>query len=339
MRKIVQIIFISFFLLMATVSYGEEIYKVQKGDTLYSISKRYNVPIQELMAVNNLDSIALKMGQSLTIPQKNNTISKNEPSSNSKTQQPENVEILSTEIKSTAGKQPSFHIVKKGDTIYSIAKKNKLTVDELMNANNLNSNALKIGQKLSLKKQDVNLEFNFENDELDSIRSSYHKRKPPVINEKKINEALDLARAEDISNLDIQERIILFAKKLLHLPYTFGGSGAFGIDCSAFVQKVYKIAGISLPRSAREQFRHGELIDKNELEKGDLVFFRTYASFPSHVGIYLGNNLFIHASTLSKKVTIDSMDTPYYVKRYIGAKRLLTDEEIKNLDLPNLKNN
>ncbi|HIJ60817.1 MAG TPA: LysM peptidoglycan-binding domain-containing protein, partial [Nitrospirae bacterium] len=58
MRKIVQIIFISFFLLMATVSYGEEIYKVQKGDTLYSISKRYNVPIQELMAVNNLDSIA-----------------------------------------------------------------------------------------------------------------------------------------------------------------------------------------------------------------------------------------------------------------------------------------
>ncbi|MBI5212938.1 MAG: C40 family peptidase, partial [Nitrospirae bacterium] len=55
----------------------------------------------------------------------------------------------------------------------------------------------------------------------------------------------------------------------------------------------------------------------------------TYASFPSHVGIYLGNNLFIHASSRSKKITIDSLENPYYFKRFIGAKRLIEEEEIK----------
>jgi peptidoglycan endopeptidase LytE len=62
---------------------------------------------------------------------------------------------------------------------------------------------------------------------------------------------------------------------------------------------------------------------------GDLVFFKTYASFPSHVGIYLGNNLFIHASSRSRKVTIDSLETPYYFKRFIGAKRFIELKDIQ----------
>jgi peptidoglycan endopeptidase LytE len=84
--------------------------------------------------------------------------------------------------------------------------------------------------------------------------------------------------------------------------------------------------GINLPRSARQQFKEGELIDKAELSIGDLVFFRTYAPFPSHVGIYLGDNLFIHASSTKKKVTIDSLTTPYYFKRFIGAKRVIGED-------------
>lgn len=338
MRKLVIAILISI-LSIATVSYGEERYKVQKGDNLYSISKRFNVSLQELMDVNKLETIALKIDQSLIIPtpdNKSKSSSTKETTKNNITNESKSIKKVNT---SPSQSTPSFHIVKKGENIYRIAKKYNISVDELKDANNLTSNTLKIGQRLSLEKQTYQANIIDSDDEIDVIRYSYHKRKPPVINEKKINEAQDLAKTEDISSLNLQERIILFAKKLLHLPYTFGGSGSFGIDCSAFVQKVYKIAGIDLPRSAREQFRHGELIDKEELEKGDLVFFRTYASFPSHVGIYLGNNLFIHASTISKKVTIDSMDTPYYVKRYIGAKRLLSDEEARNLDLPHIKNN
>jgi cell wall-associated NlpC family hydrolase len=96
-----------------------------------------------------------------------------------------------------------------------------------------------------------------------------------------------------------------------------------GIDCSAFVQKVYRFVDINLPRSAREQYVEGNPVNRKELSVGDLVFFRTYASFPSHVGIYLGDDLFIHASSAKRKVSIDSLDTPYYLKRFIGAKRIL----------------
>ncbi|MCX8070031.1 MAG: NlpC/P60 family protein [Thermodesulfovibrionales bacterium] len=335
MRKVVIAVIVSL-LRIATTSFGNDTYSVQKGDNLYSISKRFNVPLQDLMNANKLENISLKIGQSLIIPK---STLKSASTSNTATIKTQTNSDSSSKTSNNT-KTPTFHIVKKGDNIYRISKNYGISIEDIKEINNLSSNSLKIGQKLSLvKTNSLSDSFSSGDTELDTIRSAYHKRKPPVINENKINEAQDLAKAEDISNLDIQERIILFAKKLLHLPYTFGGSGAFGIDCSGFVQKVYKIAGINLPRSAREQFRHGELVDKEELEKGDLVFFRTYASFPSHVGIYLGNNLFIHASTLSKKVTIDSMDTPYYVKRYIGAKRLLSDEEVKNLDLPNLKNN
>jgi len=68
------------------------------------------------------------------------------------------------------------------------------------------------------------------------------------------------------------------------------------------------------------------VVAKADLSPGDLVFFRTYAKYPSHVGIYLGDNRFVHASSREKKVTVESLDTPYYVKRYIGAKRLLLEE-------------
>jgi len=76
----------------------------------------------------------------------------------------------------------------------------------------------------------------------------------------------------------------------------------------------------------------GESVSKEELSMGDLVFFRTYASFPSHVGIYMGNNLFIHASSKNRKVSIDSLDAPYYFKRFIGAKRVFKDEMNETID-------
>jgi cell wall-associated NlpC family hydrolase len=109
---------------------------------------------------------------------------------------------------------------------------------------------------------------------------------------------------------------------MLDIPYRFGGNSFLGIDCSGYVQKVFSLLDIMLPRTAREQFRRGKLVVKEELSAGDLVFFRTYAKFPSHVGIYLGDNRFIHASSTERKVTIDSLDAPYYLKRFIGARRL-----------------
>ena len=124
----------------------------------------------------------------------------------------------------------------------------------------------------------------------------------------------------------IKDRLLQVARRMLAVPYRFGGTTLWGLDCSGFVQKAFAFLDLDLPRTAREQFREGAKIAKADLSPGDLVFFRTYANYPSHVGIYLGDNRFVHASSRDRKVTIESLDTPYYLKRYIGAKRLLLEE-------------
>jgi len=136
-----------------------------------------------------------------------------------------------------------------------------------------------------------------------------------------------LAAPPDASNADesIKHRLLRVAQRMLAVPYRYGGTTLWGLDCSGFVQKAFAFLDLGLPRTAREQFREGLMVARADLSAGDLVFFRTYAKYPSHVGIYLGDNRFIHASARDRKVTIDSLDEPYYTKHYLGAKRLLSD--------------
>lgn len=117
-------------------------------------------------------------------------------------------------------------------------------------------------------------------------------------------------------------RVIEEAMAFLDVPYRFGGTTARGIDCSSFVRTAFDAAGVLLPRTAREMFLFGRSVGPRDLRAGDLVFFRTYARFPSHVGIYLGDRLFVHASRKSRKVQIDSVDAPYFSKRFLGGRRL-----------------
>lgn len=103
--------------------------------------------------------------------------------------------------------------------------------------------------------------------------------------------------------------------------YRYGGTTKSGIDCSAFVQVMYLSAfGMTLPRTAREQYKSSRIISATELKEGDLVFFNTRGGV-SHVGIYLQNNKFVHAST-SNGVTISDMFDSYYMKHFIGAGRI-----------------
>lgn len=207
---------------------------------------------------------------------------------------------------------PKTYSVKKGDNLWQIAKKFDMDPDDLMEINEMSSPALKVGQKLYLE----------EKPDVVNVDQKY------IIMAKNIEEELKkVPEAPEFAEKNTPDKLVTFAKKLLNIPYRFGGNTILGIDCSAYVKKVYGLMGVSLPRTAREQFKEGEEIEKEELSVGDLVFFRTYASFPSHVGIYLGNNLFIHASSRGKKVTIDNLETPYYVKRFIGAKRLISASE------------
>jgi len=120
----------------------------------------------------------------------------------------------------------------------------------------------------------------------------------------------------------VSRRVIQNAMGFMGVPYVFGGSTPSGFDCSGFVMYVFRGAGISLPRTADVQYEVGTPIEKSDLRAGDLVFFTTYTYGPSHVGISLGGDKFIHASS-SKGVTIDTLSRGYWVSTYIGARRVM----------------
>lgn len=129
-------------------------------------------------------------------------------------------------------------------------------------------------------------------------------------------ESLPLSTKRDLMIMEII--------KYMNTPYKFGGNSLNGIDCSAFTQNVYKSSWLlDLNRSAREQFKQGTSIEnRSDLKFGDLVFFNTRRRVkPGHVGIYIGENLFAHASS-KLGVTISSLDHDYYNKRYMGARRI-----------------
>lgn len=117
---------------------------------------------------------------------------------------------------------------------------------------------------------------------------------------------------------------------LIGIKYRYGGSTTKGFDCSGFVRYVFGKLGIDLPRSSRELYKVGQKVSKDELRVGDLVFFNTSGKGVSHVGIYMGDGLFVHSST-SKGVTYTSMNDKYYAKRYVGARRILDDEAYRLL--------
>lgn len=127
---------------------------------------------------------------------------------------------------------------------------------------------------------------------------------------------------EAIAPLD-RSKMMREISKFMGVPYQHGGASSSGIDCSAYTMIVYKNSvGKELPRSAHSQFSSGKAVAFEDLKFGDLIFFNTTGEQASHVGIYLGDDLFAHAS-VSLGVTISSLQSSYYKKRYEGARRVI----------------
>ena len=119
--------------------------------------------------------------------------------------------------------------------------------------------------------------------------------------------------------------LVLKGLELVGINYRRGGTNpAIGLDCSGFVQVVFKdAAGLLLPRTAKEQSEVGTEVSREELKPGDLVFFNTMRRAFSHVGIYLGGNRFLHSPRTGAEVRVEDMSQSYWVKRYNGARRVV----------------
>ncbi|MFH0989054.1 MAG: NlpC/P60 family protein [bacterium] len=125
-----------------------------------------------------------------------------------------------------------------------------------------------------------------------------------------------------LSNLD-QSKMMREISKYMGTPYQLGGEDLNGIDCSAYTMVIFKNAiNKQLPRLSSGQYNIGEPVEYTDLKFGDLVFFNTTGSSASHVGIYLGDDLFAHAS-VSLGVTISSLQSYYYKQRYEGSRRII----------------
>ena len=127
------------------------------------------------------------------------------------------------------------------------------------------------------------------------------------------------------SGTSLGQSIVNYAETFLGTPYVWGGTTPSGFDCSGFCQYVYKQMGYTINRTADAQMSNGVSVDKSQLQPGDLVFFYgTYNTYgASHVGIYIGDGNFIHASSAATGVKISSLNTTYYINHYYGARRIV----------------
>lgn len=309
---LLSLYFLLFFSLGSASGASAKQYEVKKGDSLYSIAKKTGVSVRAIQQANGLQGRALKLKQVLAIPEKGTAVSKTK------------AKVIPARAAKT--KPAAYYTVKRGDNLALIARKTGTPVKQIMAMNKIRPRNLRVGQKLTLAK------------------ASRITEKATVAYDEDIlgEDDEDAAPPDDVADLKDGNRpgtellgkwgspnerklFVKVATGFLGAPYRLGGSTVRGIDCSAFVRKMYQLFDIDLPRTAREQSNVGLSVGKNELLEGDLVFFRTRRPV-GHVGIYIGNGEFVHASSRDHAVRIDNLDAPYFDKRFVRAVR------VKSLD-------
>jgi len=192
-----------------------------------------------------------------------------------------NQKLLISPPSSQVSSTATTYTVKSGDTLYAIARNDNMTVTQLKTLNGLTTDVIQVGQVLKV--------------------AGTAAPSTPVVTATSISKS---------------QMIIDEAKKYIGVPYLWGGTTPAGFDCSGYVQYVYAKVGISIPRTTSTQFSGMKSISTPA--PGDLVFYNTSGSGVSHVGIFLGNNQFIHAG--STGITISDMTSTYWKPKYLGAR-------------------
>ena len=268
--------------------------------------------------------------------------------------------------------QADVYRVRPGDSLYKIARKFHTTVAKIKRLNGLRSNRIRVGQKLIIpgtrhtpswyrkfkprkssetiafleRKSEQVLSSQIVESEINPLTEVVYREAEELaqvlstpLNVKYDNWSLSILNDPEYKGALFKLLAEIF-KSLKNTPYVFGGNNPrFGLDCSSFTMYVYRKLGINLPRTARAQFNVGVPVDIKNLKVGDLVFFRTYARYPSHVGIYIGNGKFIHFSSMYHGLAISSLSDRYFKRRFIGAKRVLSEKKVKKIIYALTKNN
>lgn len=269
-------------------------YKIKQGDTLSAIAHRHHTTVAKLLKANHLrETSILRLGQSIQIPgPKSNTHATGKPASQcTRLAQPAAVHVSANSATLRSGPSTSSRriaVLPTGAGMKVISRQGKWA-------------------KVALS--DGTCGFVYR-------PLLAHGAGSP-------SRAAAAAVAKSAPEPDRSSNsLIRTAMAYRGTRYVRGGTSRGGFDCSGFTRYVYAKYGVSLPHSSAAQAGKGTRIAKSELKPGDLVFFATYRRGISHVGIYIGNNQFVHASNHGRGVTVDSLGSSYYAPRYRGARRI-----------------
>ena len=225
--------------------------------------------------------------------------------------------------------------IKSGETLYSIAHKHKTTIKEVRKLNGLKQgDLLKVGKTIKVptntyrvtQKREVAKRKNNR-----VLKTVLRKHAQPLASrriKRRVTSFDNIMFKNPGFNFGFSNKksknIIKLAKTKLGKKYVWGAVGqGETFDCSGFTSYVFRKNGINIPRTSINQSKYGKYVSRHNLKKGDLVFFDTskeHKGYVNHVGIYLGNGKFIHASSAKKKVTISNLNK-FYAQCYLGARR------------------
>ncbi len=286
-------------------------YEVAGGDTVYSISTRYGIDPDELVRINAntiVDQKGLQAGAILLIP-----VSPEPPKPRLVTAA--QAEGVAANSKDSVTRAVEYTAIPEPGRVKLDSKPDGLAMSVPAS-----DNVAKNKKKKSRKRRKSHRSSAPSTGYSIAVGSDGQVVKipnyvPPVDEDE---EADGKATSSNRAVKDLLAR----ARSYMGVPYVWGGTTPDGFDCSGYVQYVYREVGVKLPRTADVQYNEGKRVAWGSEAPGDMVFFETYAPGASHVGIYLGDRQFIHASS-SGCVRVSSLEENYFKEHYLGAKRVL----------------